>query len=80
MKFKPGNVIQNRLENFRLLRSVLFVSGEHVSLRWFKHKIEPPQYSEGQNNLAVIGLLVPTAQKVGNRPDKIGFIAKTSHF
>ena len=38
----------------------------------FEHAIEAAQHREGQDDLAVFGLLVVAAQEVGNGPDEGG--------
>src|SRR5262249_43979927 len=44
--------------------------GKHLRLGRFKDAIETPEHRKGQDDLAIVGLLVVTAQKVGDRPDE----------
>ena len=43
---------------------------QHRRLGRLQHAIETAQHGEGQNDLAVVRLLVVAAQKVGDRPDE----------
>ena len=44
--------------------------GEHRRLGLFQHAIQPPEHSEWQNDLAVLGLFVVTSQQLGDGPDE----------
>jgi hypothetical protein len=51
------------------IQSLLFsggLFGQHRGLRWFQNAIQTPQHGERQDHLAIFGLLVVTAQKVGD--------------
>ena len=43
-----------------------------LRLGGFEDALEPPQEGERQNDLAVVGALVVTAQEVGDIPDEVG--------
>ena len=45
---------------------------QHRRLGRLKHAIEPAQHREGQDDLAVVGLLVIAPQQVGDGPDEGG--------
>ncbi len=45
---------------------------QHRRLGRLQHAIETAEHGEGQDDLAVVGLLVVAAQKVGDRPDEGG--------
>ena len=45
---------------------------QHGRLGRLQHAIEPAQHGEGQDDLAVVGLLVVAAQEIGDRPDEGG--------
>ena len=46
--------------------------GKHGGLGGFEHAIEPAQNGEGQNDLAVLRLLVIAAEQIGDGPDEGG--------
>ena len=46
--------------------------GQHGGLGRFEHAVEAAQHGEGQDDLAVVGLLVVAAQQVGHGPDEGG--------
>ena len=52
--------------------------GQHGGLGRLQHAIQPPQHGEGQDDLAVFGLLVVAAQEIGDGPDEGGEI-RISH-
>jgi len=43
---------------------------QHLGLGRLQHAVQTAQYGEGQDDLAVLGLLEITAQQVSDRPDK----------
>ncbi len=43
---------------------------EHCLLGGLEHAVEAAQHGEGQDHLAVLGLLVVAPQQVGDRPDE----------
>ena len=49
-----------------------FLLGQHGGLGGFQHAIQAAQHGEGQDDLAVFGLLVVAAQEVGDGPDEGG--------
>ena len=49
-----------------------FLLGQHGGLGGFQHAIQAAQDGEGQDDLAVFGLLVVAAQEVGDGPDEGG--------
>ncbi len=46
------------------------VLGQHRGLRGFEHAVQPAKDREGQDDAAVLGLLVVAAQQVGDGPDE----------
>jgi hypothetical protein len=46
--------------------------GEHRRLGRLEHAVEAAQHGEGQDDLAVLGLLVVAAEEVGDGPDEGG--------
>ena len=59
-------------ERLRVQPRLLFlrVFGQHRGLSGFQNAVQTPQDGKGQDDLAVIRLLVVAAQKVGDRPDE----------
>ena len=46
--------------------------GRRLRLGGLEHAFEPAQEGERQDDLAVVGALVVTAQEVGDTPDEVG--------
>ena len=75
-----GEVLKKRLprlpqeERLRVQPGLLpgRVLGQHGGLGGLQHAIQPPQDGEGQDDLAVLGLLVVAAQQIGDGPDEGG--------
>jgi hypothetical protein len=49
-----------------------FQLGQHGGLGGFEHAVEAAQHGEGQDDLAVVGLLVVATEEVGDGPDEGG--------
>src|SRR5258706_6282945 len=56
-----------RVDSRLLARSVF---DQHRFLGGLEHTVQAPQHREGQDHLAVFGLLVVAAQQVSDRPDE----------
>jgi hypothetical protein len=59
-------------EGFRVQPGCLagLLLGKDSDLGRFQHAVEAPQHGEGQNDLAILRLLVVAAQKISDRPDE----------